>query len=231
MENSPSGLWRTLGKRVGVTASRVRISYSPPVGFSDDSGSPFFMPENGFLSAIPTSLAHMPFCRVMPSNDVGNADIDDTLGDTHDGPNRCVTLSSKGAPACSLIPTRRHMRLTPPASTFSSGSVMPHVCTYLLFLHAEKSNEATRVSRVAGCKTPVDVFFMAKVFRFPCFRFMDLFVLSCLFLWLVFVDVYGFCSSLFYRVAFRLRVISCLFIWSRRIPWRVPWFDRCLRMR
>ena len=33
MENSPSGLWRTLGKRVGVTASRVRISYSPPSGF------------------------------------------------------------------------------------------------------------------------------------------------------------------------------------------------------
>ena len=30
MEDSPSGLWRTLGKRVGVTASRVRISYSPP---------------------------------------------------------------------------------------------------------------------------------------------------------------------------------------------------------
>ena len=33
VENSPSGLWRTLGKRVGVTASRVRISYSPRVGF------------------------------------------------------------------------------------------------------------------------------------------------------------------------------------------------------
>lgn len=31
MEDSPSGLWRTLGKRVGVTASRVRISYPPPV--------------------------------------------------------------------------------------------------------------------------------------------------------------------------------------------------------
>ena len=30
MEDSPSGLWRTLGKRVGVTASRVRISYPPP---------------------------------------------------------------------------------------------------------------------------------------------------------------------------------------------------------
>ena len=29
-EDSPSGLWRTLGKRVGVTASRVRISYPPP---------------------------------------------------------------------------------------------------------------------------------------------------------------------------------------------------------
>lgn len=39
---------------------------------------------------------------------------------------------------------------------------------------------------------------------------------------LLFVDVYGFCSSLFYRVAFRSRVISRLFIWLRRIPWRVP---------
>lgn len=74
-------------------------------------------------------------------------------------------------------------------------------------------------------------FFMAKVFRFSCFRFVDLSVLSCLFLWLAFVDVYGFCSSLFYRVAFRSRVISRLFIWLRRIPWRVSWFDRCLRMR
>ena len=87
----------------------------------------FFMPENGFLSAIPTSLAHMPFCRVMPSNDVGNADIDDVLGDTHDGPNRCVTLSSKGTPAYSLIPTRRRMRLMPPTSASSSGNVMLHV--------------------------------------------------------------------------------------------------------
>ena len=29
-ENSPSGLWRTLGKRVGLTPSGVRIPYSPP---------------------------------------------------------------------------------------------------------------------------------------------------------------------------------------------------------
>ena len=29
-ENSPSGLWRTLGKRVGVTPSGVRIPHSPP---------------------------------------------------------------------------------------------------------------------------------------------------------------------------------------------------------
>ena len=49
---------------------------------------PFFMPGNGFLSAILTSLAHMPFCRAMSSSDVGYADIGDTLGDTHDGPNR-----------------------------------------------------------------------------------------------------------------------------------------------
>lgn len=135
MENSPSGLWRTLGKRVGVTASRVRISYSPPAGFSEQSESPFFMPENGFLSAIPTSLAHMPFCRVMPSNDVGNADIDDTLGDTHDGPNRCVTLSSKGTLACSLIPVQGHVHLTPPASTSSLGNVMLHVYTFLHFFY------------------------------------------------------------------------------------------------
>ena len=50
MENSPSGLWRTLGKRVGVTASRVRISYSPPAGFSKQFENPFFMPENGIFS-------------------------------------------------------------------------------------------------------------------------------------------------------------------------------------
>ena len=93
----------------------------------------FSCPKNGFLSAIPTSLAHMPFCRVMPSNDVGNADIDDTLGDTHDGPNRCVTLSSKGTPACSLIPVRGHVHLTPPASTSSLGNVMLHVYTFLHF--------------------------------------------------------------------------------------------------
>ena len=31
LENSPSGLWRTLGKRVGCKPSGVRIPYSPPV--------------------------------------------------------------------------------------------------------------------------------------------------------------------------------------------------------
>ena len=30
LENSPSGLWRTLGKRVGCKPSGVRIPYSPP---------------------------------------------------------------------------------------------------------------------------------------------------------------------------------------------------------
>ena len=49
MEDSPSGLWRTLGKRVGVTASRVRISYPPPTGFSKQFENPFFMPGNGVL--------------------------------------------------------------------------------------------------------------------------------------------------------------------------------------
>ena len=54
MENSPSGLWRTLGKRVGVTASRVRISYSPPSGFPDFR-KPFFHIGNGILSALPAT--------------------------------------------------------------------------------------------------------------------------------------------------------------------------------
>src|SRR3954466_13986078 len=31
-EDSPSGLWRTLGKRVGFTPSGVRIPYPPQVG-------------------------------------------------------------------------------------------------------------------------------------------------------------------------------------------------------
>lgn len=30
MEDSPSGLWRTLGKRVGCKPSGVRIPYPPP---------------------------------------------------------------------------------------------------------------------------------------------------------------------------------------------------------
>ena len=43
MEDSPSGLWRTLGKRVGVTASRVRISYPPPSPFSHPKEKGFFI--------------------------------------------------------------------------------------------------------------------------------------------------------------------------------------------
>lgn len=45
VENSPSGLWRTLGKRVGVTASRVRISYSPRLGVlaSTTGWNPFYI--------------------------------------------------------------------------------------------------------------------------------------------------------------------------------------------
>jgi hypothetical protein len=31
LEDSPSGLWRTLGKRVGLTPSGVRIPHPPPL--------------------------------------------------------------------------------------------------------------------------------------------------------------------------------------------------------
>lgn len=136
----------------------------------------FSCPKNGFLSAIPTSLAHMPFCRVMPSNDVGNADIDDTLGDTHDGPNRCVTLSSKGTPACSLIPVQGHVHLTPPASTSSLGNVMLHVYTFytflliytcLLFLHAEKSDKRWNFNVLAYTFTLVPLSRRTSAFQNP----------------------------------------------------------------
>ena len=42
VEDSPSGLWRTLGKRVGVTASRVRISYPPPFKGLGPAAKTFF---------------------------------------------------------------------------------------------------------------------------------------------------------------------------------------------
>ena len=35
-EDSPRGLWRSLGKRVGFTPSRVRISYPPPPAKTDN---------------------------------------------------------------------------------------------------------------------------------------------------------------------------------------------------
>ena len=41
LEDSPSGLWRTLGKRVGFTPSRVRISYPPPAGIFGFPKIPF----------------------------------------------------------------------------------------------------------------------------------------------------------------------------------------------
>ena len=45
-EVSPSGLWRTLGKRVGLTPSRVRIPHPPPATFASRSEEP--VPEIGF---------------------------------------------------------------------------------------------------------------------------------------------------------------------------------------
>ena len=47
-EDSPSGLWRTLGKRVGLTPSRVQIPYPPPS--APDPGSP-----PGFGALLPST--------------------------------------------------------------------------------------------------------------------------------------------------------------------------------
>jgi hypothetical protein len=41
MEGSPSGLWRSLGKRVGRKPSRVRISLPPPYQRDDLNGRLF----------------------------------------------------------------------------------------------------------------------------------------------------------------------------------------------
>src|SRR5687768_6348307 len=57
-EDSPRGLGRTLGKRVGFTPSRVRISYPPPVHQGErlpgrvgrDQSSPGAPPRAGSLS-------------------------------------------------------------------------------------------------------------------------------------------------------------------------------------
>ena len=58
MEDSPSGLWRTLGKRVGVTASRVRISY-PAIRLSEFFLKAFFHADSG---GFPTKISFLqPF--------------------------------------------------------------------------------------------------------------------------------------------------------------------------
>lgn len=128
---------------------------------------PFFHARRWLPFSDSNQFGPYAFCRVMPSNDVGYADIDDTLGDTHDGPNRCVTLSSKGTPACSLIPIRRRMRLTPPTSASSSGNVMLHVYTFLLFLHAEKSNERWNFNVFAYTFTLVPLSRRTSAFQNP----------------------------------------------------------------
>ena len=84
MENSPSGLWRTLGKRVGVTASRVRISYSPPAGFSEQSENPFLILKNGSSNDSNRSRP----CVALPSgawSALRDADIGGVLGGVKSG--------------------------------------------------------------------------------------------------------------------------------------------------
>ena len=97
MEDSPSGLWRTLGKRVGVTASRVRISYPPLAGLSKKFESPFLFAENSFLSTIPNGLDCRNSFLVVSSEGVRPDDIGGTLRGASGRPNRCTTLCLKGA--------------------------------------------------------------------------------------------------------------------------------------
>ena len=49
-EDSPSGLWRTLGKRVGGNPSRVRIPHPPP------QSPPTLVRTRGCISAICSAL-------------------------------------------------------------------------------------------------------------------------------------------------------------------------------
>jgi hypothetical protein len=45
-EDSPSGLWRSLGKRVGLTPSGVRIPYPPPEQALEKKGGPLGPPSS-----------------------------------------------------------------------------------------------------------------------------------------------------------------------------------------
>src|SRR5689334_13070829 len=57
-EDSPRGLWRTLGKRVGFTPSRVRIPHPPPASRGRTPGHP--------TAGAPGVVVGSYFCPVRP---------------------------------------------------------------------------------------------------------------------------------------------------------------------
>ncbi len=55
-EDSPSGLWRTLGTRVGLTPSRVRIPHPPPIEARSSHGAPGLFVAPDRLRALPRRI-------------------------------------------------------------------------------------------------------------------------------------------------------------------------------
>ncbi len=119
MEDSPSGLWRTLGKRVGVTASRVRISYPPP-GFEPRKPLKTF----GFrgFALIPSDCRFPPgtlrfdtFGPDLPRvSHIGTDDSENAFG-----PPPAACSSSKSDPAPRVPPAGRSGSPHAPRAVFS----------------------------------------------------------------------------------------------------------------
>src|SRR3954452_11443048 len=66
-EDSPSGLWRSLGKRVGCKPSGVRIPYPPPCLTSTHSGTPSEGPTGLVVHSLNFSLTWGSARRRFPS--------------------------------------------------------------------------------------------------------------------------------------------------------------------
>ena len=84
-EDSPSGLWRTLGKRVGFTPSRVRIPHPPPFDQQKRRAIPYGVRPASRFSSVP-----VPFAAAEPPDQAAH-----TLGHiTPDGAGDVLTAAA-----------------------------------------------------------------------------------------------------------------------------------------
>ena len=106
-EDSPSGLWRSLGKRVGLTPSGVRIPYPPPRGNAGDFD---VRGLRRFLRSGPVSMrkSHtLPRCR---------------------SPDQRRTTHTGATPNTETFVASTSTTTTSPVTTVCSGRVSPTPC-------------------------------------------------------------------------------------------------------